>query len=419
MAHSIPSTRHLRFALLFLLLPNAIVAQWQRIESLPNEAFYALFGHGNQLYAATANRLYHSDDNGEHWTPLAPIHQNDDEVMDLWVENSVIYAVTILNGCYLSTDGGQNWQQHNNGLTGIGAKNLSSIIQRGDSLYAATYGSGVFVKPRLPVLSAWKPYNIGMPWGNVQCLATDGTILLAGAGGSATLARNVPGSPAWNEQAFDAFNGEINIFLAAKRRDGVWVGASTQSLLRSTDEGQSWVRIHHGLGLMERAKLAVWQGQDLALLTKPNGSFLLAGTNLGQSWEPFSPALPLGGLGYDLLEHQGRLFVARSNGLWVLSPKVPTESPTGYDFSLGQNLPNPVSGGETTIPFFLSRSANVRLQLLDTQARLVLQMDLGDLPAGQYQPTLNLQGLANGLYFYSLEAGGFRQTRRLLLQQTH
>lgn len=417
MSKSIPAIWYWYCTLLLFLLPNAIVAQWQRIETLPNEAFYALLSHGDQLYAATANRLYRSDDAGEHWTSLGPIHQNDDEVVDLWVDHGAIYAITLLNGCYLSTNGGQYWQQHNIGLVGLGAKSLSSVVQRGDSIYVATYGSGVFVKPRLPVFSAWNPFNIGMPWGNVQSLSTDGNVLLAGAGGSATLARNTLDSPNWNENPFDAFNGEINIFLAANRRDEVWLGAGTQSLLRSTDAGLSWERIHHGFGLMERAKFAVWQGQDLVLLTKPNGSFLLKSADMSQSWELFSPTLPFGGLGYDLLEHQGRLFVACSNGLWVLSPKVPTETPEDDGFSLGQNLPNPVSAGETTIPFSLNRSANVRLLLFDTQARLIQQKDLGKLTAGQYQQTLNLQGLADGQYFYSLEADGLRQTLRLLIQK--
>jgi len=397
---------------------NSANAQWQKINALPSEPIYALYSENNHLYAATANLVYHSADGGDTWNPSVPIHQNQDEVTDLVMVNGNLYASMVVNGCYLSTDGGQSWQQHNEGLVGLGAKNLSALARRGDSLYAATWGSGVFVKPLSPVHTAWTGYNNNMPWGNVQSLTTDGNLLIAGAGGSATLARKINGSIAWSEQSFDVFNGEINMFLGAVRDSQVLLGGGTQGLYRSTDNGLSWSHFNPGVGLIERVSFARWQGTVVALLTKPNGSFLKFTDNQGLHWSPFQAALPPGGLGYELLSHQGKLFCAHSNGLWILSPNISTTEPDAAVFRMGQIFPNPVQSHQALIPFYVDQAAEGRLCLFDANGRLIQKLDLGILSVGDHIKQICLQGLADGVYICMLEMNGRQKAQRLLLQRS-
>jgi len=397
---------------------NMVSAQWQQIHALPSEPIYALASENNHLYAATANRVYHSADGGDTWDASTPIHQNVDEVTDLVVANGILYASMVGNGCYVSTDGGQNWQQHNQGLVGLGAKNLSALARRGDSLYTSTWGAGVFVKPLSPIYAAWAGYNNNMPWGNVQSLSVEGNLLIAGAGGSATLARNTNGSVIWNEQAFDEFNGVINVFLGAINDNEVLLGAGTQGLYRSTDDGLSWSYFNAGVGLIERVSFARWQGKVLALLTKPNGSFLRFTDNQGLNWAPFQPALPPGGLGYELLVQGGKLFCARSNGLWILSPSVPSKEPADAGFGMGKIFPNPVPVNQILIPFYVDQTAVGHLSLFDAQGRLVRHLDLEMLPAGDHAQEINLQDLTNGIYICMLEINGHKQSQRLILQRS-
>ena len=89
------------------------------------------------------------------------------------------------------------------------------------------------------------------------------------------------------------------------------------------------------------------------------------------------------------------------------------------------NYPNPFNP-ETWIPYQLSKSADVSLTIYDIQGRVVCALDLGHQRAGTYQTRTraaywdgrNAQGelVASGVYFYTLTAGDFSATRKMLIQ---
>lgn len=89
-----------------------------------------------------------------------------------------------------------------------------------------------------------------------------------------------------------------------------------------------------------------------------------------------------------------------------------------------QNFPNPFNP-ETWIPFQLSEPADVEIKIYDGVGRLVRVLDLGHLDAGYYLDKdkaahwdgRNEKGerVASGVYWYCIQAGRFRATRRLLL----
>lgn len=84
------------------------------------------------------------------------------------------------------------------------------------------------------------------------------------------------------------------------------------------------------------------------------------------------------------------------------------------EFALGQNYPNPFNP-TTQIEFALPEASHVRLMVYDMLGREVRRLVDGDLPAGVHQATFDGYGLASGMYFYSIEAGAFRQVRQMLL----
>jgi hypothetical protein len=103
--------------------------------------------------------------------------------------------------------------------------------------------------------------------------------------------------------------------------------------------------------------------------------------------------------------------------------EVTTES-TGIDnevippaeYSLNQNYPNPFNP-TTTIGFFLPVSGNIRLVLCDMLGRTVQVLANGQHEAGLNEVELNLSHLASGVYLYTLEAGKFVETKKLVLMK--
>jgi len=89
-----------------------------------------------------------------------------------------------------------------------------------------------------------------------------------------------------------------------------------------------------------------------------------------------------------------------------------------------QNYPNPFNP-ETWIPFQLSDDANVVISIYDISGQLVRKIGLGDVPAGSYLDKdravywngCNNAGekVSSGLYFYQLQTGDYRATKRMLI----
>ncbi len=86
--------------------------------------------------------------------------------------------------------------------------------------------------------------------------------------------------------------------------------------------------------------------------------------------------------------------------------------PTQY--KLEQNYPNPFNPA-TTIEYELPSSAHVQLRVYDLLGREVTTLVNEVQTAGYHSVVFDASKLASGVYFYSLEAGKFTQTRRMLL----
>ena len=82
--------------------------------------------------------------------------------------------------------------------------------------------------------------------------------------------------------------------------------------------------------------------------------------------------------------------------------------------ALHQNYPNPFNPS-TTIEFALANGGWVTLKIYNVLGEEVAELVAENLSAGSYKYDWNAAGLASGMYFYRLEAGRYKQTRKLVL----
>ena len=102
----------------------------------------------------------------------------------------------------------------------------------------------------------------------------------------------------------------------------------------------------------------------------------------------------------------------------LLASLIPEET------ALLHNYPNPFNP-ETWIPYQLAESAEVTLTIYDMNGELVRRLAVGHQAAGMYQSRSRAvywdgrnqlgESIASGLYFYTLIAGEFTATRRMLI----
>ena len=108
------------------------------------------------------------------------------------------------------------------------------------------------------------------------------------------------------------------------------------------------------------------------------------------------------------------------SAVWRDLSEIPSET------ALLPNYPNPFNP-ETWIPYRLAESADVMLSIYSPDGKLVRSLVLGHQPAGIYENKSravywdgrNTMGerVASGLYFYTLTAGDFAATKKMLIMK--
>jgi len=83
-------------------------------------------------------------------------------------------------------------------------------------------------------------------------------------------------------------------------------------------------------------------------------------------------------------------------------------------FLLEQNYPNPFNPS-TTIRYQLPVASEVKLEVYDVLGKKVATLVSERQAAGYYQYVWNANGLTSGVYFYRLQAGGFVETKKMML----
>ena len=102
----------------------------------------------------------------------------------------------------------------------------------------------------------------------------------------------------------------------------------------------------------------------------------------------------------------------------ILLPRLPAKT------ELLANYPNPFNP-ETWIPFKLSQNAPVMVKIYNAKGELVKTLDLGQIQAGNYlskEKAAHWNGrnafgeqVASNVYFYTIKAGNFTATRKMIL----
>lgn len=95
-------------------------------------------------------------------------------------------------------------------------------------------------------------------------------------------------------------------------------------------------------------------------------------------------------------------------GLSQISSGIPEE------FELSQNYPNPFNP-QTRIRFSVPVTGNVKLRIYNSLGVEVNQPVSRVLAAGSYQFIFNASGLPGGVYFYTIESGAFKDTKKMIL----
>jgi photosystem II stability/assembly factor-like uncharacterized protein len=383
---------------------------WTRVAEIPPVYVFAVAEQNGVLFASTDSAIYFSSNGGSVWAPVAaqpPSTRN----YALYAHGGYLYAGTSGDGVFRSQDGGQSWQSLSAGLSG----NAADIVQfagSGESLYAATTGSGIYLLNLLNP-AAWQPFNSGLfQFGGSALIASEGT--LVACVGSYVFIRP-PGSPEWESVGADSLQSRVPLTVH-RHGDYLFLGTSG-GVFRSELTGRTWRRTD----ILPQANrnivaFASHGNRLLAGLNYLSDHWLWSTENHGSTWD--IRAHEFATL-FSLFPSNGRMWACRSDGLWSIDmggwtpvEEVAGDAPTSP--RLSQNYPNPFNP-TTTINLHLPAAGHVTLKVFDALGREVSTLLSGELPAGVHSQEWNARGMAGGIYFCRLQTGSFTETRRITL----
>ncbi|MBC8459436.1 MAG: T9SS type A sorting domain-containing protein [Deltaproteobacteria bacterium] len=177
-------------------------------------------------------------------------------------------------------------------------------------------------------------------------------------------------------------------------------------------EGYDVVNIDGNTVVCEGASAVKWNVADDTFIAKFNGSDLV-GVLPGDAVK-----LTVTGQLTDGTPFEG------SDTIKVIQKGKP--APALLKFALGQNFRNPFNP-DTWIPYTLANDVDVVIRIYNLLGKLVCTLDLGHQRAGAYltkeiaaywdgKDSLG-QKVASGVYFYTLQAGEFKATRRMVIMK--
>jgi len=399
--------------------PVVTLSQWENIKTLDGGNPYVFLGspNGEKLYAGNFWGLYLSSNNGESWSQLSefPFYGS---VHSLVIQGSILFAGTYQFGIFRSDDGGANWTAVNKGIEDIYENaSVMSLVCDDSSIYAALFPKyGVYMSSNNG--DTWKAINTNLDTTNVRTLALSHTTIYAAGGGSngkGVLFCSTNRGASWVNKT-SALSSQYQIDAVLAIDSNVFVGTYDNGICRSTNNGNDWSTANSGLN---QYKISCFASSDNGIYVGLREGGVYVSSDNGDSWT----SADHGGPGsITCLAPSGNYLFASdyySSGVWRCSwdnllNVNPTADRIPDKIFLFQNYPNPFNP-TTAIDYQLPTRSDVTLKVYNVLGEEVSTLVNQKQEAGNYHVIFSGSGLPSGIYFYRLDAGYFKETKKLIL----
>jgi len=213
----------------------------------------------------------------------------------------------------------------------------------------------------------------------------------------------------WNSQLSGILNDLHSIFFTDSNTG--WAVGYSGTIINTTNGGTSWIDQSNGSSAhFESVQFTNsntgWIAGYNALLNK---GVLLKTTNGGLIWEDQLT---------NIKPWLHSVYLVDSENGWAVGTGgtilKTTNGGVTFAFSLYQNYPNPFNP-TTTISWQSPVSSWQTLKVYDVLGSEIATLVNEEKPAGSYEINFDAKGLTSGIYFYTLIAGSFRETKKMIL----
>ncbi len=409
-----------------IVLAAKLSAQWEKVATYDVGAGH-IVTHGSTVFlygtgSSGNQQVLRSTDNGTSWTNIADKFPG--LLITMHGHGSNIFAIGVGYFNY-STDDGVTWGSKS--ATGIPTDvAFIDLISDGTVLYALSNRS--IVIKSTDDGSTWTKITVTYPQANLIGLdfAADGSKMVFCATNLGAFVSTDDGA-SWTLKNPQFAIGSVLSF------NNEFFG-STLGMYKLTSD-TVWTPVHTGLpsgiGISAGTKGSTALGNKLFTYYYDviSGAKVFTSEDNGNNWSEVGNNLP-SATSYSI----NKILAVTSQYLYcylypIFSPgdigvyRYPIQpsaiiengyNNTPHEFSLDQNYPNPFNPS-TTIKWQLAAGSFVTLKVYDVIGNEVATLINNELDAGSHSVNFDASHLSSGIYFYTLKAGSFIQTNKMLL----
>ncbi|MHB8581590.1 MAG: T9SS type A sorting domain-containing protein [Ignavibacteriaceae bacterium] len=377
-------------------------------------AVNALITKDSLIYAGTIGGLFSSNDKGNNWMQV-----NDNSLTYPYInclandKNGNFYAGTLSAGIYFSSNNGTSWDS-------LGPNITTNCIEinKLNYIYVGT-DSGIYYSKNLG--KSWTAVDNALKNLDISTLALDTTDNLF-AGTSGAIYRSTDYGTTW-----DSLNVYANWVssIAIDKKNTIFVGTFS-GIIKSTDDGISWSNVNIQYPSLHVQKIFISRGNDIYVaaqsqeLLSPYATYfiLIKSTDQGSTWQNISSGLPINAISSIDEDSNGDIYIGTvGQGVYILNintldVKIDQNLITNY--SLSNNYPNPFNP-VTTINYTIAVKDFVTIKVYDLLGKEIATLVNEEKNSGSYSVEFNASKLSSGVYFYRMQAGGFVETKKLIL----
>jgi len=379
--------------------------------------------HPDTVYTMSGKDFMRSTDFGETWNVLSSNFGPTSAPCDIEIfpDTSVILIGDNGTGIFRSTDYGLTW---NKVFSTSGEIPVIAVdLQGSGTAYASNWGGGGGVLKSTDFGANWA--TIGLTsvntWGvHVSPESPDYVIAACYACGNTYISRN--GGSSWQTIPITPVNYQIHIVDTVT----VFAGQSNGIYKLFSDIFIPVELVYFNAGVLGSEILLEWEtatelnnvGFDIEQ-SSDNKVFEKIGFVPGFGTSSKNHNYEFSVIYETAQKYYFRLKQVNLDGSYEYSDIIEVNISLTEEFELSQNYPNPFNPTtkiKFTIPLVkMGHALSVQLKVYDVLGNEISTLVNGKKPAGIYEVEWNSNGLPSGLYYYQLRAGGFIETKKMVL----
>jgi len=355
------------------------------------------------IFTATRGGIQKYEPSTEKWSILFSKGMTD----IIFKHQSLLFACTS-SSVYISTDFGITWEMTN--PPGSPTLFLLDLALYSDnSLLVGTNG---YIRRSTDNGDSWTTIENGLPsyWIDNVAVNDEGNIFTA------------PLDYLCRAETLDSHFVIIKDSVSIPSRNGIAVGSngliiftSGIGIFRSTDYGDSWVKLSN-----QNARSIQLFEDNYIVAGLRSGQGIMLSSDKGDTWITVNEGLPSDAdIKWNYIDSEGYLYTA-VDGLGLYKSNsivtgISEHQPVVIDdYILEQNYPNPFNA-TTTIAYSINTPGLVSLKVFDDLGNEVASLVNLSQTAGYHEVNFNAGNLSSGIYFYTLTSGNFMATKKLVL----